>query len=98
MKLSSMAGLFAAAFGICVCATAYAASDLTASQVDEATLQITGPADAHANPQTIRHHVLMRAAEETSDRGFDLFLLLPSPENLHRAASAVHSEDSVLVM
>jgi len=80
MKLSGIAAVFAAAFSLCACATPYGASDISASQVDPATLQITGRADTHTASETIQHYVLMRAAEETSKRGFDLFLMLPSSD------------------
>src|SRR5262249_1086209 len=84
----------ALALGVPACATPYQASDITASQIDEAMVVITGHADAQGNSEAMRHRVLMRAAEETSNRGFDLFLLLPSPES----ASHRKLADSVLVM
>jgi hypothetical protein len=80
MKLSGIAAVFAAALSVCACATPYGASDISASQVDPATLQIISRPNAHTASETIQRYVLMRAAEETSRRGFDLFLMLPSPE------------------
>jgi hypothetical protein len=79
MKSTSIATLLAIAFSLCACATPYGAGDISASQIDPATLQITGRADAHAGAETIQRYVLMRAAEETVERGFDLFLMVPSP-------------------
>jgi threonine dehydrogenase-like Zn-dependent dehydrogenase len=79
MRLSGIAAVFAAALSVCACATPYGASDISASQIDPQTLQITGRGDARAASETIQHYVLVRAAEETSKRGFDLFLMLPSP-------------------
>jgi hypothetical protein len=80
MQSSWAAALSAVALSLCACATPYGGSDISASQIDPATLQITGRADAHTASQTIQHYVLMRAAEETAKRGFDLFLMVPSPE------------------
>jgi predicted small secreted protein len=80
MKLTSIAALSATALSLCACATPYGAGDISASQIDPATLQITGRADAHTGAETVQRYVLMRAAEETVERGFDLFLMVPSPE------------------
>ena len=80
MKLSRIALLAAAALSLCACATPYGAGDVSASQIDPATLQITGRADAHTEAETVERYVLMRAAEETIERGFDLFLMVPSPD------------------
>ena len=94
MKSFCMAVLFVAALGGTAFAAPYRSPVITSSEIDEATLQITGRGDANAGAETMRRRVLMRAAEETSNRGFDLFLLLPS------AASPLPSDaaDSVLVM
>jgi hypothetical protein len=94
MKSLCIAVLFAAALGGTAWAAPYKGSDISTLQIDEATVEITGRADANDKPETVRHHVLMRAAEETSNRGFDLFLLLPSPAS----ASLTEASDSVLVM
>jgi predicted small secreted protein len=80
MKSSCIAALLAAAFSLSACATPYGAGDISASQIDPATLQISGRADAHTASDMIEHYLLMRAAEETTKRGFDLFLMLPSPD------------------
>lgn len=94
MKSLCIAVLFAAALGGNVWAASYKTSDITTLQLDEATVEITGHADANDKPETMRRRVLMRAAEETADRGFDLFLLLPAPAS----ASLTEMADSVLVM
>jgi len=88
MKSSCIAALLATAFSLCACATPYGAGDISASQIDPATLQITGRADAHTGSETVQHYVLIRAAEETSKRGFDLFLMVPSPDGATTAASS----------
>ena len=107
MKLFSIAAALSVAFGACAYAAPYGASDISTSQIDSATLQITARSDVHATPDTIQRYVLKRAAEETSDRGFDLFLLLPSSQDLSTtpapagtiaAIAPDHAGESVLVM
>jgi len=88
MKLFCVAALSAVALSLCACATPYGAGDVSASQLDPATLQITGRADAHTGAETIEHYVLMRAAEETAKRGFDLFLMVPSTEGAAMTSSS----------
>ena len=80
MKLSRIVVLSAAALSLCACATPYGAGDISASQIDPATLQITGRPDANTASDMVEHYLLMRAAEETTKRGFDLFLMVPSPD------------------
>ena len=94
MKSFYMAVLFAAALGGTAWAAPYKALDISTLQIDEAMVEITSHADANDKPDAMRHRMLMRAAEETSNRGFDLFLLLPSPAS----ASLTEASDSVLVM
>ena len=94
MKSLGMAVLFAAAFGSSVWAAPYKAADISIIQIDEATVEITGRADSNDKAETVQREVLMRAAEETSNRGYELFLLLPSPAS----ASLTEASDSVLVM
>jgi hypothetical protein len=107
MKLFSIAAVLSVAFGVCAYAAPYGASDISTSQIDPATLQITARNDAHSTPETIQRYVLRRAAEETSERGFDLFLLLPSSRDLNTmpapsgAIAAIapdNARESVLVM
>ncbi len=93
MKSLCIAVLFAATLGGSVAAP-YQASDISTLQIDEAMVEITGHADAQGNLEAMRHRVLMRAAEETSNRGYDLFLLLPAPAS----ASVTEAADNVLVM
>ena len=94
MKSLCMAMLFAAVLGGSAWAAPIQASEISTLQIDEAMVEITGHADAQGNPETMRRRMLMRAAEETSNRGFDLFLLLPAPAS----ASVTEEADSVLVM
>ena len=107
MKLFFVAAVASLAFGAPAWAAPYGASDISASLIDPATLQITARIDAQTTPQTIQRFVLRRAAQETSERGFDLFLLLPSPQDLNgvpvaSASNAVIAPDkageSVLVL
>ena len=95
MKSLCIAVLFAAAFAGNVSATPYQAADVSTLEVDEGMVEITGHPDAQGNPETMRRRMLMRAAEETSNRGFDLFLLLPAPASASRTEETA---DSVLVM
>jgi hypothetical protein len=88
MKLSRIVVLCAVALSLCACATPYGAGDISASQIDPETLQITGRADRHTATETIQHYVLMRASEETTNRGFDLFLIVPSPDGAAVASSS----------
>jgi len=107
MKLFSIAAVLCVAFGTGAYAAPYEASDISTSQIDPAMLKITAHSDAHVTPETIQRNVLRRAAEETSERGFDLFLLLPSsqdsnampaPSGAVTAIAPDNSGESVLVM
>jgi hypothetical protein len=91
MKLSRIAVLSAVALSLYACATRYGAADISASQIDPATLQITGRADQHTATETIQLYILMRAAEETTNRGFDMFLIVPSPDGAAVASSSSHT-------
>jgi hypothetical protein len=86
MKSSCIAALLATGLSLCACASPYGAGDISASQIDPATLQITGRANAHTGSETIQRYVLMRAAEETTKRGFNLFLMVPSLDNATTAS------------
>jgi len=86
-----MAALSVIALSLCACATPYGAGDISASQLDPGTLQITGRADAHTASEIMQHYVLMRAAEETMQRGYDLFLMVPTPDASAAAVSSSHT-------
>ena len=88
MKLACIGILLATTVSVPAFATPYGAGDISTSQVDPATLQITARADVHTTSQTIQHFVLMRAAQETTKRGFDLFLMVPSPDSTAMASSS----------
>ena len=53
---------------------------VTAVQIDANTLRISGRGNGYTDPATIQNYVLLKAAEETKRRGFDLFVILNSSD------------------
>ena len=84
MKRFSMVGLGALGLVLCACATPYGEMGLlggvSATQIDANTLQIAARGNAYIGSDTIQRYVLLRAAEETAQRGFDLFLIVSSKD------------------
>lgn len=66
------------------CATPYQEmgfrGGVSASQIDETTLRISGRGNAKTDAATIQNYVLLKAAEETTKRGYDLFLIVDSSD------------------
>jgi hypothetical protein len=53
---------------------------VSAVQIDASTLRISGRGNGFTDPATIQNYVLLKAAEETKRRGFDLFVILNSSD------------------
>ena len=66
------------------CATPYQEIGLTggvsATQIDETTLRISGRGNGFTEAATIQNYVLLKAAEETARRGYDLFLIVSASD------------------
>ncbi len=97
MKRQWIAAAFAGVLAISGSAAAYGATTLSAAQIDPETLEITGLGDAHTTPDRMRRDVLLKAAEETEKRGFDLFLMVDA-SGAAPAGSAARPEEKVLLM
>src|SRR5215468_7671733 len=81
-----------AALTLGACATPYQEIGLTggvsAVQLDESTLRISGRGNAFTDAATIQNYVLLKAAEETSRRGYDMFMVI-SANDVSRAGTIV---------
>lgn len=70
--------------GVCLalssCATPYQGMGLTggvtATRIDETTVEIYAAGNGFTNQETISHYVMRKAAEETLADGYDLFLIV----------------------
>src|SRR5438874_1599766 len=97
MRRSPIVGLFALGIGLCGCATPYQEIGLTggvsATQIDETTLRISGRGNGFTDPATIQNYVLLKAAEETKRRGFDGFAILNN-RDVTRVGSATFGSAS----
>lgn len=67
-------------FIVAACSTPYQERGLfggvSATQIDETTLRVTGRGNAYTDPATIQDYVLLKAAEETVAHGYDMFLIV----------------------
>jgi hypothetical protein len=87
------------AFALCACTTPYGEMGLlggvSATQIDANTLQIAARGNGYTGSDTIQRYVLLRAAEETAKRGFDLFLIVSSKDVTQTLYSVSSSGNSV---
>ena len=84
MKARATLSGFACAAALTACATPYQNTGLlggvSAYRLDETTVQIAARGNGFTDPDTIGRYVMRKAAEETVDDGYDLFIVLSSED------------------
>ena len=78
------------ALGLAACATPYQSQGFTggvgATQIDANTIRITARGNAFTGAAQIANYAMLKAAEETEARGYDLFLIVQSDDRSRRGA------------
>ncbi|MGN6517124.1 MAG: CC0125/CC1285 family lipoprotein [Rhizomicrobium sp.] len=72
------------AVGLAACSTPYQEMGLlggvSATRIDDNTIQISGKGNAYTSAATIQQYVLLKAADETLADGYDFFVLVSASD------------------